>query len=265
MGMTQRASHMSQTTAPARSASEVSTLDLLKTLALVLVITDHVGLYFYEEPWLRVLGRPAAVIFGFLIGLSRSTRVPASWIGLGLGLTLLNDWLFPDSDEAVLDILISLALTRILVPFLDRLHDASPFWMAALAVALAPLTDPVNQYLEYGTEVVMMAALGVAVRLDNGTHIHRIARGALALIALGALSLISIYHFEFEGWEAVACVAILALTVVMLANFARTQVNVPTFVAPSLRFCGHNTLWIYALHLAAFQIALWWMVDTEGS
>lgn len=27
-----------------------------------------------------------------------------------------------------------------------------------------------------------------------------------------------------------------------------------------MRFVGRNTLWIYAIHLAVFQIAAWWFL-----
>lgn len=246
----------------AGSAREISTLDVLKTLAVVLMIIDHLGLYFWvDDPWLRLLGRGAAVIFGFLIGFSRSSRVPASWIFMGLGLTLLNGWLFPESEERALDILISLTLARVLVPFFERLHARHPLWLMPLAVVLALLTGPVNEHLEYGTEVMVMALLGVAVRLETGRQETVTARGALALVALISMSLISIRHFEFTGWHAAGCTALLATTILLLSQFQRRRIAAPGFLGPFLRFCGHNTLWIYAIHLAAFQIAAAWIAE----
>ncbi|CAN0413637.1 unnamed protein product, partial [Phaeothamnion confervicola] len=124
---------------PARSLqAHVTTLDLLKTAAVAMMIADHVGLYLVAEPWLRIVGRGAAVIFGFLIGLSGSTRVPPSWIGLGISLTLLNGWLNPDDTESkALDILISLALTRMLTPYFERLHADSPLLLVPAPAAMA--------------------------------------------------------------------------------------------------------------------------------
>jgi hypothetical protein len=240
----------------------VSTLDVLKTLAVVLMIIDHLGLYFWvEDSWLRLLGRGAAVIFGFLIGFSSSTRVPASWVFLGLGLTLLNGLLFPDAEERALDILISLALTRVLTPFFERLHARHPLWLVPLAIVLALLTEPVNEHLEYGTEVMVMALLGIAVRLETGRLETTTAREALALVALIAMSLLSIRHFEFTGWQAGACTALLATTILLLSRFQRQSIETPGVLGPILRFCGRNTLWIYAIHLAAFQVAAWWIAD----
>lgn len=234
---------------------EVTTLDLLKVAAVALMIVDHVGLYLYASDWLRVLGRPAAVTFGFLIGFSRSRTVPGSWVALGLALTLLNRWLNPDSDDHTLDILISLALTRISVPLFERLHDIHPMMLLPLALAMALVAEPLNDYLEYGTEVAIVALLGVAVRLDTGRRSERACRDALALVALVAITLVALRHFQFSGWLAVGCAAAIGATTLILSNFKRATLEAPGWLAPLLRFTGRNTLMIYAIHLALFQIA----------
>jgi hypothetical protein len=219
------------------------------------MIVDHVGLYLYASDWLRVLGRPAAVTFGFLIGFSRSRTVPVSWIVLGLGLSLLNRWLSPNDAEHALDILIGLALTRISMPLFDRLHDIHPMMLVPVAVLMALLAEPLNDYLEYGTEISIVALLGAAVRLDDGRRSARACRDALALVALVAITLIALRHFHFSGWTALGCAAILTATMLVLSNFERSALSAPEWLAPLLRFTGRNTLWIYAIHLALFQIA----------
>lgn len=238
---------------------EVSSLDVLKVVAVVLMIVDHVGLYVIANDWLRVLGRPAAVIFGFLIGFSRSTKVPPIWIALGLGLTLLQGRLSPGDDEHALDILISLALTRSVMPAFDRLHDIHPLTLVPAGIGLALLAEPLNVYVEYGSEVTLAALLGVAVRLDRGEPEQRAARDATALVALTGLSIVALRHFEFAGWTAIACTGLLAVTILSLTHFRSGQIAVPAGLAPLLRLAGRNTLWIYALHLAALQIGVWWL------
>ncbi len=239
----------------------VSTLDMLKLIATVLMITDHAGLYFFDSNWFRVIGRPAAIIFGFLIGFSGSGRVPPVWIGLGLGLTLLEGWLFPQKMDRGLDILISLALTRIAMPFFERLHANRPLDLAPAAVLLLLVAEPLNTSLEYATEVTVVALLGLTVRLDRGQPDQKAARDAIALIALAGLSLITIRHFELEGWQAVACMATIGGTVLALSRFERRPARAPAALAPLMRFIGHNTLWIYAIHLAVFQVVAWWILQ----
>ncbi len=240
----------------------LTTLDLLKTLAVVLMITDHVGLYFMtDQPWLRLLGRGAAVIFGFLIGYSGSTRVPPSWVGLGVGLTMLNAWLFPNDEVHTLDILISLALTRISMPFFERLHQTSPLLLMPAGVGLALLAEPLNAHLEYGTEVTLLAVLGLAVRLNTGDGRDVAGRDGIALVALVAMSLITLRHFGFEGWERMACVAIFAATILGLARFERRSIRLPAWLGPVIGWSGRHTLGIYAVHLAVFQLIAWWIAE----
>jgi len=232
----------------------VTTLDLLKCVAALLMLTDHVGLYLYEDDWLRVAGRPVAVIFGFLIGYSASTRVPPSWIGLGLGLSLLDLSLNPQDTPHTLDILISLALTRILIPFFDGLHKAHPLLLVPLVGAVALMTEPINAFLEYGAEVPIVAILGVAVRLDSGRPAETTARHATALAALIAIGLTTLHHFEFKGPHAIACIGLLAVTMIALGNFTRISFAVPAPCAPLMRWIGRNTLMIYAVHLAILLV-----------
>lgn len=247
-----------------------STLDVLKLAAVTAMIIDHVGLYFYpEQPVLRVLGRPAAVIFGFLIGYSASTRVPPSWIGLGLGLTFLERALAdPTGDEdtasaensdddapVALDILIGLALTRIVMPFFAWLHGVRSWLLVPAAVLLALAADATNEYFEYGTEIAVVALLGLARRLDRRTIGDGVAVAGTAVVALATIGSIAIAHFGFEGSLAAGTILLLAATFALLMVFAsRPLAGVPSILARPLCFAGRMTLWIYAVHLALFQI-----------
>ena len=260
-------------TAPAHAwQSGPSTLDLLKLVAVTAMIVDHVGLYFYpEQPVLRALGRPAAVIFGFLIGYSATTRVPPSWIGLGLGLTFLERALAEpagnedteeeeeedsNGDEPIaLDILIGLALTRIVMPFFAWLHAVRPWLLVPAAVALALAAEATNRYFEYGTEIAVVALIGLARRLDQKTVGDGFAIAGTTIVGLATIGAIATSHFGFGEELAAVMVALLVATFVTLMLFERRPlVGVPTVLARPLCFVGRVTLWIYAVHLALFQI-----------
>jgi hypothetical protein len=197
---------------PIDGRAEPSTLDLLKFIAVVAMVVDHVGLYCLpEQPVFRVLGRPAAVIFGFLIGYSGATRVPPSWIGLGLGLTFLERALdepegngkdeHNGNDEAdALDILISLALTRIVMPFFAWLHGIRTWLLVPAANVLALLAPVTNQYFEYGSEVAVVALVGLTRRLGSdrvgGPLDVRWGRAGGARDGCGCCS----HIFQFRRW-----------------------------------------------------------------
>lgn len=257
--------------AASAEARDPSTLDLLKLAAVTAMIIDHIGLYFLpEQQWLRVLGRPVAVIFGFLIGFAATTRVPASWVGLGLGLTFLERALadpagYADEDEDeddkdgsggdALDILIGLALTRIVMPFFAWLHSVRVWLLIPAALLLALAAPATNRYFEYGTEIAVVAMLGLARRLDKGGAWDGLTIAATALIALATVGSIALNHFDFKGAFAAATIGLLAATLVVLMVFVRRPLSgLPPALARPLCFIGNTTLWIYAIHLAAFQV-----------
>ena len=167
----------------------------------------------------------------------------------------------PHHEPHTLDILVSLALTRAAMPFFDRLHTAHPLLLVPAVAVLGLLTEPINAFLEYGTEVPIVALLGTAVRLDRGERSHQAARQATALAGLIAISLVAIRHFEFEGWQALVCVSMLAATFLTLASFKRATIAAPAGLVPMLRWTGRHTLWIYAVHVALLQVYAWSVMD----
>ncbi len=252
------------TTASPPIQADVTTLDILKCVAVILMFADHIGLYVFDNAWLRIAGRPVAVIFGFLIGYSASIRVPPVWIALGIGLSLLNRSLFPSDTPHHLDILITLALTRLAMPHFERLYRTQPLLLVPAVGLLALLTDPMNEFLEYGSEVPIVALLGMAVRLDQGLTSETTARHATALAALIAIGLTTLGHFEFKGTHAATCIALLGATMITLANFRKTRVLVPASLAPLIHWTGRKTLLIYAAHMALLLLTAWAMLpDTD--
>jgi hypothetical protein len=76
------------------------------------------------------------------------------------------------------------------------------------------------------------------------------------LVATLTMSLLAIKTLDLAGAEAWAATAVIAATFLTLSAFRRTEVaHVPAFLAPALRWIGRNTLVIYAVHLASFQLA----------
>lgn len=232
-----------------------STLDALKFAAVVLMFADHIGLYFMDGNAWRVAGRPVAIIFGYLIGFAGPRRVPASWIALGLGLTLMRDHLEPGGSDRTLDILITLALTRIMVPFFDAVHAHNPLLLIPLAIVLALSAEATQSYLEYSTEIAVVALIGVARRLHGGRAEDNTALEATGLIALVGITLIAIRHLEFTTAESLAAAALIALTIYLLTRFSVAPVtSLPPGPAALMRFAGRNTLAIYVVHMALFLI-----------
>ena len=61
---------------------DLTSYDLLKALAIILMIIDHMGYYFSpDEMWFRVLGRLCVPIWFFLIGYAKTTEIPVRFWG----------------------------------------------------------------------------------------------------------------------------------------------------------------------------------------
>jgi hypothetical protein len=105
----------------ARGTHCVDNTDWLKTVAIILVLVDHVGYFFMEDDsWWSVFGRLAAPTFFFLLGYAQTRGVPLKWIWLGLILTLLDSWNH-DWEWVAPNILLSFALIRFGRPYLQIL------------------------------------------------------------------------------------------------------------------------------------------------
>ena len=103
------------------TARPVTTTDLWKLVGLLLVLIDHWGLLFADDPSWRVVGRAAAPIFFFFIGLARTRQVPWSWVILGLGLTAVESWTSGTGLGKInLNILINFAYVRLLLPEVEQ-------------------------------------------------------------------------------------------------------------------------------------------------
>ena len=246
---------------PRRVAREgpVTTTDLWKFVGLVLVIIDHWGLLFADDPSWRVVGRAAAPIFFFFIGLARTRRVPWSWVILGLVLTAVDSW---TSDTGLgkinLNILINFAYVRLLLPEIERRVMPHPWAIALLAVAIVLLIRPFQQIMEYGAEGWLWALFGLSHRLAlEAQHPHsRWVRNGLATAAALVYTAKEILDHGFHGAEGAVLAGLIAALALALTLFRRADLSQqpPEPLAAVLRFCGRYSLEIYATTLLAMQL-----------
>jgi hypothetical protein len=227
--------------------------DVLKAFAVLTMIADHVGYFFFpEELWLRVIGRLSAPVWFYLIGYAGARPVPASWIIGGFiasaAAIAFNGYVMP------FNILFMLAAVRVAMPYLERVAFSGRTAFIAVFAALLLLSIPTSYVLEYGTMGVLWALYGAHRRREPG---HERA-GAQALL-LGAMVAAS---FLFQGLTLPAMdgnhnfglgVGLACLFVVLL-GFVPERWSVPAVFARSVQILGRWTLEIYVFHLMAFRI-----------
>lgn len=236
---------------------EITSYDLLKTFAVIVMVIDHLGYYFfYEEPMWRAVGRTGFPVWFFLVGYSTGRGIPARLVAsacillatsplLGLALLPLNALFTIMAIRLVLDPLMRFALKNLAMLLL-------------IAAALAALALPSFALTEYGTLGLVTAMFGYFVRQGESLREGRWVAGAMLV------SLLSYVIYEQIGYEfalpefAVMALGASAVWTVLLHFTAKSYpgltARLPRAATAIIQFCGRRTLEIYVVHLVAFGV-----------
>lgn len=235
------------------SSHTITSYDVLKTVAVITMIFDHVGLYLWPEAeMLRVFGRLSAPLWFFLIGFARTRDVPFSWVfWLGIDLSVSAAL----GLEIKPNVLLTLMLIRLSLDALaPLLYPRSRFTMAFVmfCVVMMPLVQPL---LEYGSYAWLLAAVGYWIRRDGMTGITWMTAVLFGYFALQSFS------FGFNEAEILVFVGgmmCIAAAIIPFNPDASLRLQSAT-LAGIYRFCGQYSLIIFAVHLIILKI-LWFFV-----
>lgn len=244
------------------SVRAVTTIDLWKTAALLLILIDHLWFYIWpDQLWLTAIGRAALPIFFFLIGYARTRRVPWFWWAAGAALTTLDLWRHGGFENICLNIMFNFALIRLALPLIETYVMRAWWRIALVALALAALMPFAGQIIEYGTEGWLLALVGLAHRLarDGGPDqardpawLIRRALGAFVTIAYLGMEL---YDYEFGVAEAWAMAGGVILVSGLLLKFSpgAVQWRIPSPLRMLARVCGRWSLEIYIAQIVVLM------------
>ena len=263
-----------------RTPHAVDNTDWLKTVAIILVVVDHIGYFFIEDAqWWSVFGRLAAPTFFFLLGFAQTRIVPLHWIWLGVILTLLDSWNTGLTWVAP-NILLSLALIRIARPYVQTLmqhHGWAAF--ALLVSALCAVLPIAAKIVDYGAEGWLWALFGLYQRMyidsrlatdADGTaqssappaHAMTESVGLMRLLACFVAAVVYVWQeqreFSFSQIHFAAFILGVGVLSLSLCLFRRgpSRIQPPESIAGALRFIGRRTLEIYAIQLAGSELII---------
>lgn len=236
----------------------VTTYDVLKTLAIVLMIIDHIGAYFYpDENWFRVVGRMCVPMWFFLIGYARSRDLSLPlWIGaaaLIIGDMVVGRNIFP------LSILPTMLITRLLLDHVMALSLRNIVLYWTMAIGFMVLAVPTTLIYEYGLMSFVLAGFGYIVRHRDEIVIPKIENHALAACVL-TFTLFSAATFGFDQNQILALIPGIIVVFYGLLRFRPDTypdigLRIPAPLPDVIRFVGRHTLLIYVVHLLAFKLA----------
>lgn len=245
---------------------DITSYDLLKSFAVVIMIIDHIGMYFFpEQLWWRATGRICVPIWFFLIGFARSRDIPVKLMaGAGIltfGNILAGMPLFP------LNILFTIAFVRIAI---DRvmaagLKETKALW--GISLILFILILPSYFLSEYGVQALILAMFGYFVRRR-----HEVGNDKLVIqymvFALSSFVMMQQVYFAFTLAQFLFMVSGVAFAQVVLYyfrsyNYPSATKILPGFLVWLVQLGGRRTLEIYVVHLLLFK-AIAFYLGMEG-
>lgn len=249
----------------------VSMTDIWKTVALGLILVDHIG-HFLADGWpiLRVIGRLGVPIFFFMIGFARTRSIPLRWLVLGAVLTGV-DYLWTGAlTKTQVNILFNFALIRLALPLVET-HVIRDRWrIAAFLLAMLALMPIVNPIIEYGSEGWLFAFVGLLHRqiIQAGAGMQR-NRDASGLFALGVYVMTEARDYTFNATMTTLLVLGVAILAAVMHDFRRgvSSWQPGPGLAGILRFCGRHSLEIYAAQIILLAAigGIWNQFSTDAA
>lgn len=239
--------------------ADLTTYDWLKTVAILLMIIDHIGYYIFPQiEWFRVFGRLCVPIFFFLIGYANTRELNTRWLA-GVFILMASS-LIIGMSPLPLSILMTMLLVRAsLNPLMTWLEGHMHyFWWVVLLLIFGMY--PTNLFLEYGTMGMLLAMCGFCVRHKElvEEHLGEYIPSTLMMVSYSAFGIISALYFGFTfmAWMVLAA-GLVGLYFVLHAFKGEVIPNSASHPhAALIRFTGRYTLEIYIIHILLLKLYL---------
>lgn len=232
-----------------------SSHDIIKFLAIVIMVIDHVGYFFFvDELWFRSIGRICVPIWLFLAGYTRPKKLGYEIIVLALLMVLADavtyNAIFPTN------ILVSIMACRLFVYFLAKKpfeKGQSLFYAIALIICFLPFMVA----FEYGSQALLFALFGYLVK----TQPKSIDSTLSCLFAVGFFLTNQLFIFDFTIIEAAFMVLGTITIAYYLYHFTLEFYTVKTGkpAAAIVKYFARNSLYVYFIHFVAFVFIEWYM------
>ncbi len=238
--------------------SAITSYDLLKTLAIIFMIIDHIGYFFFpDEIWFRVIGRLSVPIWFFLIGFARTREVPKIFLigGVVVSLSALvsGEYLLP------INILFTLAFARFAVDWLFSHAMRNRESFMGMFSLLFLMGFPTLVFSEYGVYLLVYTLFGAIVRNRENIQAPKwFINSFIIAAALGYLFNQGILLPSLSLHQLLVFTAGMAILSVIFASFRPRIFESwqPSSFPPLkiIQFTGRYTLEIYVVHLLILRI-----------
>jgi TraX protein len=216
--------------------------DLLKLGAIVTMVVDHLGVYFFPEMMtLRMIGRYAMPIFGFFVGYNFKNSVNFHILFYGVILYLISTVFIIEAFFSA-NILISLFLGQLyLFFFQEQLRNLTKGWLHFIILVIL---SPFTLYLfDYGSLVIGIIVIGYMVKVKSIDL--KIAAFVIAYVSL----LHTVVNFSDLSRANLFFCGVVAIMVYLSLSYG----NFEKKIALNIRPITCHALLIYCLHILIIE------------
>lgn len=240
----------------------LTSYDLLKAAAVIIMIIDHAGYYmFLDEPWWRAIGRIGFPIWFFLVGYSRGRDFSLS-LFIGAAILVAANFIcglavFP------LNALVTIILIRLIIDPVMTFALRHLLCLLLVTIIVTGLIVPSFAFSEYGTLGFLLAMFGYIVRhkpVIPGLHedADGVAKG-MAIYCLIIFLLVQQLFFAFMQAPLLFMMCGTSLVIWILLNFRSQEFPRLTNVIPHpvsglIQLTGRHTMEIYVIHLLILKV-----------
>jgi hypothetical protein len=230
----------------------LNSYDTLKLLALLSMVFDHLGNYFFSEDlFLRALGRYAFPAFLFLVGYSGYWKIKPDIIIYMLVIALVT--VFTRNHLFPINILLSIIVARFAMQWIERTLPLNTENLVKIYIISLFLWLFTALPMEYGSIGLLFAMCGLLQRRQPGSRSTIVFMLATFAIHL----LIESYTFRFNAVGFVVMLLLFTLLLIQFSRFSLRPVNagwMPVPLRHCLQWLSHNALLFYLVHVVAFML-----------
>lgn len=231
-----------------RYGRAVNTHDLLKVIAVALMIVDHLGVYIFDNNHpMRMLGRGAAPIFYFLIGYSGKLNCRPRLFVYAAILSLSPVLFF--NKVFWINILFTFIAAHLLMQLFSP-SKTPPWLLYTIALLLFLANFFCYQIVEYGT-------LGILLTLSTAWMRQGVPYGKACFIGVLILHFIwqSVYFELFSSQLLLfGIVSIGVISGIVFYTYRLRQIPCPKPLALPVLLISRYSLDIYFFHYIALQL-----------
>lgn len=238
-----------------KQTSHITSYDLVKTFAVVIMIIDHIGAYFFPDHlWFRAIGRTGFPVWFFLVGHARGRDISPRLLGSAAVLLAANCVvgmpLFP------LNALFTIILIRLLIDPVMRVSLASKWHLWGVTFVMVVWILLSQEFTEYGSLAMLTAMFGYMVRYRQDINDERLIVQFMIFVLLCFVG-VQALSFGFSIVQFIVMAMGTAIVRVMLYAFrpvVYADWKMPLGVTWFFKICGRQTLEIYVVHLIIFKV-----------